>query len=104
MADVYHSLALKRPDACQHLVEQDARGKDVRPLVSPLATGLLRSGVGRGPIGNSELRDLCPVDALVLLDLFVLQKFSEAEIEDLDLAALGDHHVPGLYVAMDDVL
>ena len=86
MPDVDNGLALKSPDAGQHLVKQNAGRKDVRPLIGTLASGLFGSGIGRGAVGNAELGDLVAVVALGRFGLLVLEQLGEAEIEYLHLA------------------
>jgi hypothetical protein len=84
----------------EHLVEHDAQREDVRARVGGLPRGLLGGHVagrphdlpGHGHRGGGDVLGLCHVRGLV--------EPGEAEVEDLHLALLGEHHVVGLEVAV----
>ena len=95
--------SLERPPPARHLVEQDAEGEDVGPVVERLPRHLLgghvghrshhdalaRVGLGRqGGVGGLA-RGAHP---------------GEAEVQDLHAPVLRHHHVGGLEVAVDDAL
>ena len=85
------TVALPRPVADEHLVQDDAQAVDVRGGRGRLAARLLRAEVVDRPErrpGQGHLR--------------LGDGPGDPEVGDLDLAVLGDEHVAGLDVAMDD--
>src|SRR5690606_20173809 len=105
MPHVDNTFALERPDACEHFIKEHAGRKDIASRVGAFAAGLFRCGVGRGAVWNSKFRDVARAFcSCACVGLFILEKFCEAEIKYLYLAGVGDHHIAGLYVPMDDVL
>ena len=97
--------------APQHLEEHAPEGPDVGAPVHRLAPGLLGRHVpgrpqehpGLGPAGG-EGGGLGPVLPRASRERVDAHGLGQAEVEDLDLAVLGDHDVSGLEVAVDDAL
>ena len=86
-------LAAERRPAGEQLVEHDARRVDVGARVDRLALGLLGREVRGGAEDGRRLGDRRGR---------VRHRAGDAEVHDLDLAGIGDHHVAGLDVAVDD--
>ena len=79
-------LALERPRAGQHLVKQDAGGKNVRARIDSIAARLLGRGVGGGAVGNADFRDFSVMNSGGARRVFV-EQFRQTEIEHFDLAS-----------------
>ena len=77
-------LSLKRPDAGQHLVKQNACRKNIGARIDAFAAGLLRRSIGRCAIRNSNFGEIRVMDSR-RAHAFINQ-FRQTEIEDLDLA------------------
>ena len=108
---VGHRLPVEGLAAPQHLEEHAPEGPDVRPPVHRLAPGLLRRHVPRRPqehpgLGapGRESGGLGPVLTRAARQRMDPHGLGEPEVEDLDVAVLGDHDVAGLQVAVDDAL
>ncbi len=86
-------VALERDAPGRHLVEDDPERVEVGAGVDGLALDLLRAHVFRRPD-----HDPGPGDALLL------ERAGDAEIHDVDAAALVDHDVLRLEVAVDDAV
>ena len=86
-----------------HLVENDAKGEQVRSGVERFTAGLLGGHVGDGPDHATGVRDeICRLG----LDVFggrVLDP-GDAEVENLRIAAMGHEDVGRLDIAVDDAL
>ena len=82
----------ERRPAGEELVEQAARGVDVRARVHGLAAGLLGGEVLRGADDRRGLGHR----------VGVAHRPGDAEVHDLDVAARRQHDVAGLDVAVDD--
>ncbi len=76
--------------AGEHLVEHGAEREDVRAMVDAAAGGLLGGKVARGAQHHARLGKAG------------ITQLGDAEIHHLDGAAVGDHQVGGLQVAVDD--
>src|SRR5262249_14588201 len=85
---------LERRPAGQALVEDGSQGVDVcgRADRPGAAAGLFRRHVTRRPQDGAGLR----------LAGGVVEFLGEAEVGDLEVAVLGDQHVAGLQVAVND--
>jgi hypothetical protein len=88
--DALGPIRLEGPPAREHLVEDDPHRPHVGPAVHLLALQDLGGEVAGRAQDHSRLRQVGAVET------------SDAEVEDLDDAALGDPDVGGLDVAMDD--
>jgi hypothetical protein len=99
VANLHGRLPLEGPYPREHLVEQHARREDVGAVVYLLARSLLGRGVRGRAVGDAQLGQV-NVAALHAL----VQKFGEAEVQDLREPRVRHHHVAGLYVAVDDAL
>ncbi len=97
-------VARERPPARGHLVEHDAQREDVRALVDRLALGLLRGHVRDGADDASLGRHGRGGRRVVARQAGRLAQLGQAEVEHLDAAVVGDHHVVGLEVAVHDPL
>ena len=91
IADGGGAVALPRPDAGEHLVQDDAERVDVRRRGRRLAAGLFRAEVVDGPHGRPGQRQLRLGD-----------RPGDAEVGDLHLAVAADEDVAGLDVAVDE--
>ncbi len=91
MEDDQRMVAAKRPHASDHLIEDDPERPDVAAPIHWLAPHLLRRHVGRRPHERSGAGGRVLPTHL-----------GDAEVEDLHLAASGDHDVAGLDVAVHD--
>jgi hypothetical protein len=70
-------------------------------MVNAVAASLLRRCVGRSAVGDANLRQLSVMNAGLVRHRFVHQ-LSQAEVQNLDLPHVCDHHVAGLDVAVND--
>ena len=97
-------VALERPLAGRHLVEQDAEREDVGAAVDRKPLRLLGRHVGDGADDAAVLGDglRLPRGAVALVG--VVAQLREAEVEHLDPPVRGEHHVLGLEVAVEDAL
>ena len=95
-------VALKRPLARGHLIQDHAEGKDVGPMIERLALGLFGRHVGRGPddsavaghvLGGRKRRD-AERRRLRLVQL------RQTEVENLDPVVGADHDVGRLEIPM----
>ena len=86
-------VALERDSPGRHLVKDDAERVDVGAGVDRLALDLLRAHVFRGPDHDPRPGDALP-----------LERAGDTEIHDVDAAALVDHDVLRLEVAVDDAV
>ena len=98
-------VALERPLAARHLVEQDAEREDVGAVVDRQPLRLLGRHVRDGPDDPPVLGDrLRLAGRAVALRRLVVAQLREAEVEHLDPAVGREHHVLGLEVAVQDPL
>ena len=101
-------LGLERRVTRKHLVEDHAEGPDVRPPVDGAALGLLGAHVGGRAQDGAHLGhrggDRGGVREVSFVDAVAGVGPGQTEVEDLDLARVGDLHVRGLEVAVDDAL
>ena len=94
--------------AADHLVEDEPDGEDVGLDAGLAGDELLRRHVGdgaatRGVGGPGECgRHVLHGERGVEVDVLALELAGEAKVEDLDEAAVGEHDVGGLEVAMED--
>ena len=95
-------LPRKRPLAGEHLVEHHAEGEDVRTGVHRFPLRLLRRHVGGRPEHFAPVGDAGGRGAVVVQR--GVGEPREAEVEDLQRAGVGDEHVLGLQVAVNDAL
>ena len=89
-----HRLVVISPEgklAGQHLIEDDAEGPDVGPLVEIAAPGLLGRHIGHSPQCRLALGQRAPATEL-----------GQPEVHDLGLALLRNHDVGAFYVAVND--
>src|ERR1051325_7711001 len=91
IADCRLMLAAKRKSPCGELVENNAKGKQVGPMIDLFALNLLGRHVRRRPDGAS-----CPGQ------MGGSPQPRQSKVRDLDLPIFGQHHVIGLHVAMND--
>ena len=91
----------KWPRAGQHLVKQDARGKDICARIHLVSARLFRRGVCRGAVWHADLRQFSLMNPGGRRFVFI-DEFGQSEIEDLYLATVGNHHVAGFNIAMND--
>ena len=97
--------ALERVAAGRHLEEHDAERKDVGARVHRLAARLLGGHVAGGAEHRPLLGQVAAGAAAGDLGLVVAaDRLGDAEVEHLDAAVAGDHHVVGLEVAVEDAL
>ena len=96
-------VAGEGPPARQHLVEDHAKGEQVRALVDGASGHLLRRhichGADHGAHGGPR-----PGRELVEPLAFRLHELRDAEVEDLHAPIARDEEVVGLEVAVDDAL
>ena len=79
--------------ACKHLIEDDAEGPDVGPVVDRLAAGLFRGHVRHGsddPRGQGSRRKI--------------RRPGQAEIHNLGTPGGSEHDIVGLDIAVNDPL
>ena len=88
--------------SCRHLVEDRAERELVGAEVEGLAARLLGRHVADGAENGARPRFLDCRGALAASLRLVSQQLGQAEVEDLDVAVPGHHHVLGLQVAVDD--
>jgi hypothetical protein len=108
--DALHLLRvgpMKRMPAAGHLVQDQPDGKDVRLHAGLARNELLRRHVGNRPaacrIGRAHQRRLHRLHRHrgVEVQVFALQLPRQPEVQYLDQAAIGQHDVGGLQVAME---
>ena len=92
----------ERRPAREHLVQDAAEGPYVAPLIGGPSHDLLGAHVWRGP-GDRRAADRVEA-ADVNSRRLTRERPRETEVEHLDRAARGDHHVGRLEVAMDHAL
>ena len=86
-----------------HLVEHNAEGEDVGAVVEQAAGDLFRRHVGRSAHDRAFL-GVAQCSARGVVGTCLADILGEAEVEYFDAAFVGDHHVGGLEVAMDNAL
>src|SRR6185369_11000155 len=101
MTNFDRRFAPERPRTGQHLVKQNARGKDVGACIDTIAAGLLRRRVRGRAVRNTDFSNLCVMNSRRARRFFV-EQFCESEVEDFDLTARRDHDVAGFDIAMND--
>lgn len=104
--DLGRGCALERPDACEHLVEDDAQRELVGRRLDREAPGVLRGHV-RGGSRWPARRDVRWVRRDVRPRLAVAERLGsddEAEVEDLRQAVAGQEDVLGFQVAVDEAV
>jgi hypothetical protein len=97
------TLPIERASAGEHLVQQHAEGVNIRTCVHLAALELLGRHVMERAEDRALTRErLCARDAVAEQTRAVGRgKLGQAEVQELR-ARLGQHHVAGLQVAMDD--
>ncbi len=101
VAHLNSRLALKGPDAGEHLVEQHAHGKNVGAMINQVAACLLRRGGSRRAVRHAHFRQVRLMYAFGARGR-VVQQLRQAKVEHLSLPVVGNHHVAGFDVAVDD--
>ena len=92
----------ERVSAREQLVQQNAEREQVAAAIGRLASNLLRRHIG-GRAAHDALFTRRDRDHAGLVDrVGSRQACGEAEVHDLDVAVLGEHHVGRLQVAVDD--
>ena len=90
--------------AGRHLVEHDAEREDVAAAIQRARLDLLGRHVGPGAEDRARLRELQLRGILVRTAGLGTVTTRQAEVQDLDPAIVGDHHVAGFQVAVGDLL
>ena len=90
--------------ARRHLVEHDPQREQVAPRVQPLSARLLRGHVRHRPQRRSRSRQELRRRDLRAHDLVhhLGRHLGQAEVQELRLSAVGDEHVRGLEVPVED--
>src|SRR5215831_441644 len=90
---------LKRTLTHNHLVKDGAESENIGPLVSSESADLFGRHVSDRAQGYARHSDsLCGSNGTFLRG----QHLGQPEVENLDASALGDEHIIGLEIAMDD--
>src|ERR1051326_1965659 len=93
-------FSLERPLAGQHLIEQNARRKNIGPRIDSFTTGLLRRSVGGRAVRNADFRQIGVMNSAG--DVTLVDELGQTKVKDLDLPGRRDHDVAGFDVSMND--
>ena len=97
-------LPPKRPLSGSHFEERHSQGEDVGALIHRLALDLLRGHVGNRAENRSFPGDPLGGNLGTVLSREFGSQLRQAEVENLDPALRGDHHIAGLQIPVNDSL
>ena len=100
-AHFFIRFTAKGPSARQHFVEQNAGRENIGAMIYFPANRLFGRGGGRRSVGRADFRNFGLMYVL-RARVRIIQKFSQTEVQNLDLPAIVHHHVRRFDVAVND--